>query len=349
MSAREGLRRVGGARRFARWLSISAACGFVLWADGSAAQELYLDPQFGFTRTSDVLFASKPVGDPAVDLDLYLELFQPTDPSAPQPAPTVILVHGGGFVSGDRNNATLIELCEKLADRGYVCVSIDYRLAGDDPVIGPAFSVIENLASNVSGGATPQAVAASVEDSIAAYQYLVANRVSLGVDPQRMAIGGSSAGGTAAFLAGNLLPDIGVLPHDALKSVLTMWGGFGANFGVFIEADDPRLILLHGDEDEVSPIENVNALAEAAAEASLLNEIYILTGFKHGFNIFTRQVAPGRTAFDAIVDFFYVHVASSGAPSVPGLGLPARILLGALMAFAALMGVSPARKLIRRR
>ena len=349
MIAGEGLKRAGEAMRFARRLSISVICGFVLWADASSAQQLYLDPQFGFTRTSDVLFASKPVGDPAVDLDLYLELFQPTDPTAPEPAPTVILVHGGGFVSGDRNNATLIELCENLADRGYVCVSIDYRLAGDDPVIGPAFSVIENLASNVSGSATPQAVAASVEDSIAAYQYLVANRVSLGVDPQRIAIGGSSAGGTAAFLAGNLLPDVGVIPHGALKSVLTMWGGFGANFGVFIEEDDPRLLLLHGDEDEVSPIENVNALAEAAAEASMLNEVYILTGFKHGFNIFTREVAPGRTAFQAIVDFFYVHVASSGARSVPGLGLPARVLLGALMTVSALAGVSPLRKLIRRR
>ena len=136
MSAGEGLKRLGGTMRFARWLSISAVCGFFLWADASSAQELYRDSQFGFTRTSDVLFASKPVGDPAVDLDLYLELFQPADPSAPQPAPAVILVHGGGFVSGDRNNVTLIELCEKLADRGYVCVSIDYRLAGDDPVIG---------------------------------------------------------------------------------------------------------------------------------------------------------------------------------------------------------------------
>ncbi len=348
MSPAEVLRRMGGAMRFATWVPILALSGSLLWANSSSAEQLYLDAQFGFTRTSEVLFASKPVGDPAVDMDLYLELFQPTGPGAPDPAPAVILVHGGGFVSGDRNNATLIELCEGLADRGYVCVSIDYRLAGDDPVIGAAFSVIENLASNVSGGATAEAVAASVEDSVAAYQYLIANKETLGVDPQRIGIGGSSAGGTAAFLAGYLLADIGVLPKGAFKTVLTMWGGFGSNFGAFIDADDPRLILLHGDEDEVSPIANVDALAESAAEASLLNEIYVLAGFKHGFNIFTREVATGRTAFDAIVDFFYVHVASAGAPSVPVLGLPGRLLLGSLIGFSAVVGVSPLRKFIRR-
>ena len=140
--------RVGWAMDFARTLTVYGyvLCGFLFWANPSSAQNLYLDPQFGFTRTSDVLFASKPVGDPAVDMDLYLELFQPTDPSAPDPAPAVILVHGGGFVSGDRNNTTLIQLCEEFADRGYVCLSIDYRLAGDDPVIGPAFSAIASLA-----------------------------------------------------------------------------------------------------------------------------------------------------------------------------------------------------------
>ncbi|MDG2051849.1 MAG: alpha/beta hydrolase [Myxococcota bacterium] len=331
----------------AKTMSICILWSVSLLAQASSAEELYLDPQFGFTRTSDVLFASKPAGDPAVDMDLYLELFQPAGPGAPSPAPAVILAHGGGFVSGDRNNVTLIQMCEELADRGYVCVSIDYRLAGDDPVIGPAFSVIANLASNVSGGATPDAVAASVEDNVAAYQYLLANHGALGVDPKRIAIGGSSAGATAAFLTGYLLPDIGILAPGAVDAVLSMWGGFGPNFGVFVGSDNPRLILIHGEDDEVSPVENVNALAESAVEASLLNEVYILAGLKHGFNIFTREVAPGRTAFDAIVDFFYVHVASAGAPQVPVLGGWARLLLGTLIALSALVGAPPLRKLLR--
>lgn len=41
---------------------------------------------------------------------------------------TVVYVFGGGFVSGERNNSSSAEYCNKLADFGYIAVAIDYRL-----------------------------------------------------------------------------------------------------------------------------------------------------------------------------------------------------------------------------
>jgi carboxylesterase type B len=62
---------------------------------------------------------------------LLLHMWEPpkTDTRAKRPA--MVMIHGGGFKSNDRNNVKgLIDWCQQLAMRGYVTVSIDYRLEG---------------------------------------------------------------------------------------------------------------------------------------------------------------------------------------------------------------------------
>lgn len=90
-------------------------------------------------------------------------------PSA-KPFPLLVFYHGGGFVVGSLD--THDEACRILCKYADVAVlSVDYRLAPEHKA------------------------PAAADDCVAAFQWAVANAAKLGVDPQRIAVGGDSAGG----------------------------------------------------------------------------------------------------------------------------------------------------------
>lgn len=103
-------------------------------------------------------------------LDLYLPA---TDK---RHGPLVILVHGGGWRSGDRSN--LAPLAVRLAERGYAAATVSYRLSGQ--ALYPA----------------------AIVDVKEAVGWLQARSGVFGFDPARMAIAGGSAGGQIAALVG---------------------------------------------------------------------------------------------------------------------------------------------------
>lgn len=108
------------------------------------------------------------------DREQKLDLFVPEKATAPRPG--LLLVHGGGWHSGDRS--LLAPLAQALAARGYVTATASYRLSDEASFPAP------------------------VEDLLAALSWLRSNADDLGLDPARLAIGGSSAGGQLASLAG---------------------------------------------------------------------------------------------------------------------------------------------------
>ena len=108
------------------------------------------------------------------DQHLQLNLARPRDESTLRPA--VLCIHGGGFRAGSRESFN--KLCLRLAENGYVAVTVTYRLA-------PKYQF-----------------PAAVHDVKAAVRWLRANAKKYHIDPARIGTTGGSAGGhLAQFLA----------------------------------------------------------------------------------------------------------------------------------------------------
>ena len=61
--------------------------------------------------------------------NLSLHMFKPPSTDVRLKRPAMVMIHGGGFINGNRDDKKdLIEWCMELAMRGYVAVSIDYRI-----------------------------------------------------------------------------------------------------------------------------------------------------------------------------------------------------------------------------
>lgn len=118
---------------------------------------------------------------------LRVRLYQPYEPSWAEPAPALLYFHGGGFTVGsvDTHDA----LCRMFAhEAACMVLSVDYRLAPEHKF--------------------PTAV----DDACAALTWLYAQAASLGVAPERIALGGDSAGGTLAAVCAVLARDAGWRP-----------------------------------------------------------------------------------------------------------------------------------------
>ena len=105
--------------------------------------------------------------------ELHLDIFFPSDRSRTYPG--VLMIHGGGWVSGNRS--MLVPMAERLASHGYITVTPEYRLG-------------------------PEAhFPAAVYDLKAAIRWMRANASLYGIDANEIAAYGCSAGGElAAFL-----------------------------------------------------------------------------------------------------------------------------------------------------
>ena len=128
----------------------------------------------------------------------YVNLYVPDGDA---PAPLLVLVHGGGFVSNDCESRQAQLFYQYFRDHGYACATVNYRLAQEAKF------------------------PAAVQDVKAAVRFLKANAQTYGYDASRVIIWGESAGGYLAVMAGvtaedefNDLPFIG---QDALAEPVT--------------------------------------------------------------------------------------------------------------------------------
>jgi acetyl esterase/lipase len=144
----------------------------------------YRDPVFAdVTVTNGVSYgtATNLAGE---QVDLQLDVYQPTGDTVTN-RPAVVWVHGGSFCCGDRTSGEIVDEATTFAKKGYVNVSIEYRL--EQPGCSGNFSNCVD------------AIREATEDAQTAVRFLRTNAQTYGVDPDRIAIGGSSAGAITAL------------------------------------------------------------------------------------------------------------------------------------------------------
>lgn len=255
-------------------------------------------------------------GDTALKLDVY----KPAG-KADKPRPAVIFIHGGGWHSGDKRKATL---ADEFTKRGYVYVSVNYRLSGEAPY------------------------PAAVEDCKCAVRWLRANAKAYDVDPDRLGVFGTSAGGHLALMVGladgiegeggHKEPSSKVKavcswfgPADFTKGAGEFEGGsarvlerfIGVSFkekpDVYKEAspvthaskDDPPVLMIHGDKDATVPIGQSQAMEKALKDVGMDVAFITVKNAGHGFKPAARGDKidpPIDDIHKATLDFFDKHL-----------------------------------------
>jgi len=230
-------------------------------APEGAAPLRYRDPVFeNVTVTSDLQYGTAPGRDGA-PVALRLDLYQPADDTVTA-RPAVVWAHGGGFSGGDKARGPSPALARLFARLGYVTVSINYRLLAASGCSG----------SNTRADCTSAALAA-IDDGKAAVRWLRANASTYGVDPNRIAIGGESAGGITAAGVG-LTPETAGNsgnpgPSNRVNAWIAISGGIPG--GALVDRGDSPGYLFSGTEDRVVPHQwSVETAAEMVRDGNFV-------------------------------------------------------------------------------
>ncbi len=143
----------------------------VLWAIGkhSNAKLALINPNIEVEQNLNISYADRS------GRTLQLDVFSPKIKSESK-LPALIFIHGGGWRSGDRSQHH--PLAKELAFRGYVVITPEYRLS------------------------TEALYPAAMQDTKTTIRWVKAHAAEFQIDTNRIAIGGYSAGGQMAALAG---------------------------------------------------------------------------------------------------------------------------------------------------
>jgi len=252
-----------------------AVCSAILSAQQTPAQ-VSENPTLeeNFTITSDVTYTQGMHGP--LQADVYV-------PKSPGLHPGIVFIHGGGWVSGNRNQ--MIKVIKAMADAGYVGFTIDYDLGK----------------STFPG---------SLNESLAAVRFFRAHAAEYNLDPFRIAVAGSSAGGELAALVGLAQNDTashveaaivfnGALdltlpdPKTSLPSVVTTYLGGqcesimetckAASPQYQVHAGAPPFYVGHGDQDQSVPFAQAVAFTDALKKAGVAVEFFQANGGKHTY------------------------------------------------------------------
>lgn len=203
--------------------------------------------------TSKIFQMSQAISE--IPLDLKLDVFMPQDDTL-QKHPLVMLVHGGAFYFGSKDDKSITQWCRHLTSMGYVTASIDYRIG-----FLPTMSSIGRAGYR------------AVQDAHAAMRFLVAHQEEYGIDTSMLFVGGCSAGAITvlnlAFMTNEtrpdytrsslLAPDLGdintcgndIRANFHIKGIIDMWGAMPDT--TFMRGHDIPILAFHGDADDIVP------------------------------------------------------------------------------------------------
>jgi acetyl esterase len=272
------------SHRFALTTILTVGVGFVVGGSARAVSQVVPAPP----QPLAIEGASTHVYKSIDGVDLRLHAFTPPNHSASDRRPAIVLFFGGGWTQGSITQ--FVPQARHLAGRGMVAIVADYRVRGRH-------------------GTSPyQAIA----DAKSAIRWTRSHATTLGVDPDRIAAGGGSAGGhlalTTAMIEGfeettenravRATPDALVLFNPAVDTTKDVSGNrFGergreASPLHHMRRGLPPIAIFHGKADATVPYSDVEAFCRAARSAEVECELFGYADAAHGF--FNAAVSGGK-------------------------------------------------------
>jgi acetyl esterase/lipase len=217
-----------------------------------------------------------------------LDILQPSAPSLAD-RPGVIVIHGGGWVQGDKESM-LEQLCLPFVRHGMVVANVEYRLA--------------------RSASAP----AAVNDVLKAAQWFQDHAAQYKVDRNRIVATGSSAGGQLALMAAMAPASADLGPSTKIAAVIDFFGVADVADQVdgpnqrpyatawipeqpgrmelarrvspssYVRKGLPPILVLHGDADPTVPYEQSVALVKALKDARDDADLITVPGGRHGFS-----------------------------------------------------------------
>lgn len=224
----------------------------------------YLDKIFeNITIQKDVAFGES-VTSTGTKQKLALDIYSPENDNL-ENRPVIVWIHGGGFRYGnDKTQSYVVEMAKRFALKGYVCLSIDYRLR-ENPKDDPKSTISD-----------------AVEDAIKGLDWLRENGKLLRVDVSKIIIAGGSAGGMLGCnLCFNDRPD-NKNDKTGIVAFVDLWGTPDEIWGELdIDKNDPPTIIIHGTEDKLVSYSNSLQLAEKLKSKQVTHELITIKDAGH--------------------------------------------------------------------
>ncbi len=312
------------------FVSMSAAC--LVLASASSLQAQARDRVLDAAALSaDYVAVPNIVYMTADGYESKLDVHRPRTITTPRP--TVIFIHGGGWVGGSKEGSMLAVL--PYMAMGWAAVNVEYRMAQTAPA------------------------PAGVDDCRCALKWVIANAKTYGFDTTKIVVTGQSAGGHLALTTGMLTQSAGFddrcptpggpannAPSEDNPKVAAIvnWYGItdvndiiqGANargYGVrwfagvenktalatrvsplsYVRPGLPPIITIHGDADPTVPYPQAVRLRDALTKAGVTNELVTIPQGGHG-NFVAPQRERAWTAIRAFLDKLAIAAPLPTAP-----------------------------------
>jgi acetyl esterase/lipase len=286
-----------------------------------------------FPMLLGLLLATPPIGDAAEtvrrETDVaYLgphrqekgDLYLPASVSNGERFPAVVIIHGGGWQSGDKGSAREMNIGTTLASHGYVGFSINYVLAAKNRPVWP-----QNL-----------------YDCKTAVRWLRKNADRLHIDPRHIGVIGGSAGGHLAAMLAVTDSKSGLDPPAPygdyscrVQAAVDLYGPIDlttfclgqqldlemlpgtraenpeiyrlASPSTYVAKGAPPILIIHGTADTLVPLEQSQQFAETLEKMGVPHGFITVKGAPHSFHLQPTQ----RDLRPAVLDFFDRYLKTS--------------------------------------
>ena len=267
------------------------------------------DAQSNMMTRPNIPYTQAPTGNGPMTLKLD---FAGPKAACANPRPTMVMVHGGSFKTGSRKTRRWAEFAGEFAKQGWNSISLSYRLVKDQPVIDPR--LMQAIPGDLTGEDRDQAIAGAgaVETTLDALDFIDFRASSACIDPDKVILIGSSAGG-ATVLNTTFLSDQFGFSSPNVAGVVTYWGALSDVNAM--ERNDVPTFVVHGTADRTVPFSASEALYARGQATGTPVQLHGFQGHGHSWseiNAFDDRI-NGTPIVEVMIDWIDT-VVSGGRP-----------------------------------